>query len=371
MKRYSSILALALNFYLTILAVRFISSSTENQDIFTDLLILVGLANIMQLGIPVAFSASVARYAGLSERLFRQSLIFVFATCCVFAVIILGLFPGLGYFVLILPFVFFSNNLRGIQEGRGNFWWSNLLKLSTSSVLIWALIITYGTQLAFYLYIVTIGAATYLFLKMKIVVNEKAPTDFDYAPYFIQSIVVLSTVYIDRFVVKIFSDAVSYTNFVLLHEAIYRPVAIFTVFAALHFYQINSQQRHVIFTGLKNYAFQLIAGFLSITAFVYLNFSDFYFAHAGLSLDLGKIELVLVWFLPILSIYLQRVVLGLMPTNASLRVLMAAAITSSLVGGAVTYSYELAPYSLLCRSLVEVVILSVALCSKLSRHRGI
>ena len=362
LKKYTSGSVLVLNAVLLIIAVKYINKSDIDKVALTDILVLVGLCNVFQFGIPVAFASTIAKHKIITTSLYKLS-IYILGLSFL-ALIVIGYYlVGVDIkYMAIIPVILICNNFRGISEGKGEFWLSASLKLFSSSLLIWMIMLCYEVDTVWILFIILWTIALYLQLLQSRYVVKDVDTKFNYVPFLMQSFLTFSTVYLDRLIMKVISIDLAYVNFTLTHELLFRPIGLASIFAIYHFYQLNSCNRCTVRLGVKSYALHLIVIAVCISGAMLFNIDDMYFDFSGLKIKNSDIVIGLMWFLLILSLYLQRMVLALVEYKLGLYLLIIAFSVSSLVGVLITISYQSAVYSLLSRSMVESLILAIGLC---------
>lgn len=362
LKKYMSASVLALNAVLLILAVRYINKSGVDKVILTDILILLGLCNVFQFGIPVAFSSTIAKHNTIPNSLYKLSIYILCVSLLVLIVIGHYLLGVDIQYLAIIPIIVICNNFRGISEGKGEFWLSAALKLFTSALLLWLIMLCYQIDSIWILFTILLITALFVQFFQSTYVVKDVKITFNYIPFLIQSFMSFSTVYLDRLVMKVIAIDIQYVNFTLTQEILFRPIGLATILAAYHFYQLNSNNQQTVRLGIKSYALHLIMIAVSISLFMLFNIDDVYFKFSGLTVENYDIVIGLMWFSLIFSLYLQRMVLALVEYKFGLYLLILAFSISSLTGVLMTVNYQSAVYSFLIRSVVEVVILTIGLC---------
>ena len=372
MKKYSTITILALNFLLNILAIRYINYFTGDTLILVDVLFLIGVVQVFQFGVPVTFSSEIARYGGISRDSSRIAYIILFFTALL---LLQYLYFQLREMLILLPiliFIILCNNYRGILEGIGVFWLSHFIKLFTSSIILWLLILIHTSVLMYFLMFSTAILSVFIIFKINKKTAKHVYKEHKYLPGILQGCIVLSALYLDRLILKVYSDPETFVNFTLLQEAAYRPIAVVTIFASYHFYQLNSDEKQVFFTGLRAYVLQVLIAAAALYFICSLELYAVYFEILGFETLVSNNMMFLTWMLLIVTIYLQRVSLALLPWKMAAYVFTLCCVLSSVVGVLVTLHFESAIYSLLARALLECCIMFTVLviftCHRLYRR---
>lgn len=356
---------LGLNFLLNLLAVRYINRSIENSFELIDVYVLLGLIQVLQFGVPISFSAEIARNRVLSSNSYRIS-IFIWVVTAVFLTIYLCIqTPSMLIYIPILMLVVLVNNYRGILEGLGKFYSSHSAKLISSALLFWFIIYLIRSEGIYIFSIVAFFLNFVLIYVIKGAVNFEVShiDDQKYLPALVQSLIPLSLLYIDRIVLRSYANPDAYINFTLMQEAIYRPIGFITIFASYHFYQISSGESKIFWLGIRFYLFHILLSLLGLGILFLLDAYEIYFSALGFELNFSNFCLLATWFLLILSAYMQRIVLSVRVSRHSILILMAACVTSSIVGALTTLYFSSAVYSLLGRAVVECCILVFGMLS--------
>lgn len=348
---------LFINFGLNLLVVKYIGLNADNSPQLTDIYTLIGAAQLIQFGVPVMLAAQIARHDSLSSEILKVTNRITLFVSAISLVISYMVFSNVFYVSFFIPFIVIINNYRGILEGRGAFWESFSIKLLSSSIILWILLLIQGTIAKFSLVLCALVISVWVWRIIQQDSSNSVKNDRRILPFVIQSGLVFSLIFIDRLIIKVISVSEGYVTFVLMQEVVFRPVSIITIFATLHFQQLNSKDSAVIVRGLRNYFSQLLVAFILIIFIVQTGLVHAYLAFFDIFYDFSDALIGATWMALIFSIYLQRITLSFLSDYWSLYSLITTGILSLFFGIFLTSFFQSAVYSLLGRAMLEILVM--------------
>ena len=305
----------------------------------------------------MAIVAEVSRSRRLNRIIINSAYFYMFISWLIICLISFIFFIEVWWVSSAYPLVFVLSLIRGYFEALEKFWFSAIFKLLISSALLgsasYLVLREYPPQI---FVILCIGMSTFiifLFYKKSEHTEQKNLNLFRYS---IQAVVMLSFIFLDRFIMKFFADVDAYVSFIIIQEALYKIVSLFMLLSVFHFPEMNSKNISIRQKGLTASKWQLLVAFFSIIIFVLTPLNKIFFDILGINAININFFMFPALFLPIMSLLLQKYALSQL-SDGMITIFAFTLVGSILIGSFVTYILEDPFVSMASRGAVEVLIL--------------
>ena len=354
---YSSSIITLLNASTTFWIIRLTTISGSNGQQLAELIFLIGLFPVITLGYPMAIVAEVSRSRRLNRIIINSAYFYMFISWLIICLISFIFFIEVWWVSSAYPLVFVLSLIRGYFEALEKFWLSAIFKLLISSALLgsasYLVLREYPPQI---FVILCIGMSTliiFIFYKKS---EHAEQTNLNLFRYSIQAVVMLSFIFLDRFIMKFFADVDSYVSFIIIQEALYKIVSLFMLLSVFHFPEMNSKNISIRQKGLTASKWQLLVAFFSIIIFVLTPLNKIFFDILGINAININFFMFPALFLPIMSLLLQKYALSQL-SDGMITIFAFTLVGSFVIGSFVTYILEDPFVSMASRGAVEVLIL--------------